>query len=582
MKITKKEHVTDLFDRLHDNYSKCRSQWTYDDNLYYFDHYAEWDEPNPGEERIMLNTPTNVVDLAHAILSMHPPKPTARPINSSRRSDAKATKIEKFTNGLVYVNDLRHQRNQISQFLFDLALYGRGALFSGWNPDLEGDGDEYREIPIELKYVNHKGVYCLHGGLRKDIAQMYVVWRTAEDLEAEWGKRIYVMEDGERERAEATEQVRYHDLWWYDVVKGERRVYHCVMAGDTWLKKPTQMKYYTDLPYTEVAARDTTSEEIHNKFLGVLYPLREAVSIMERLLNQGMNIVQDFADPAIVADESIQVQKGAGSVTYANLKEGQAISDVYKTMPPSDAAGGLYRFMTLFNSQISQGSFSSYTYSNVDPESGPVAQAMLASDRVRMNVIKRNAELGISIAIQKALQCAHEFAMADNGKRLNVFSEAERSAISLNPDDLRGWLVTVSLSDELPTDIARNYAVATNAVQGGLPISKYTLMQNFLGIDQPEDEIDRIMTEKIAEMPEVQQMALRLALARYNRELYEALFAPEADMVGRGGGEETLPPTTAVSPQGMGRPMPPEGAPEVMGGATMGGVMRGAPGPAPA
>ena len=150
----------------------------------------------------MLNTPTNVVDLAHAILSMHPPKPTARPINSSRRSDAEATKIEKFTNGLVYVNDLRHQRNQISQFLFDLALYGRGALFSGWNPDLEGDGDEYREIPIELKYVNHKGVYCLHGGLRKDIAQMYVVWRTAEDLEAEWGKRIYVVEDGERERAE--------------------------------------------------------------------------------------------------------------------------------------------------------------------------------------------------------------------------------------------------------------------------------------------------------------------------------------------------------------------------------------------
>jgi hypothetical protein len=165
--------------------------------------------------------------------------------------------------------------------------------------------------------------------------------------------------------------------------------------------------------------------------------------------------------------------------------------------------------------------------------------------------------------------------MADGGKRLNVFSEAERSAISLNPDDLRGWLVTVSLSDELPTDIARNYAVATNAVQGGLPISKYTLMQNFLGIDQPEDEIDRIMMEKIAEMPQVQQLALQVALARYNRELYEALFPPEADLTGKG--EAPLPPTTAVSPQGMGRPMPPEGAPGVMEGATTAGMARGAP-----
>ena len=182
MKIKTVADVDDLHARLAGAYVKCRAQWDYDRDLYYMDHYADWtDPPTPGEERVMVNKATNVVDITHALLSQHSPKITARPITPSSRADRTADRVEKLIAGVIYINNLRLQENQIAKAIFDQALYGRGALFSGWDPNMEGDDDEYSELPVVLKYVNHQNLYCLRGGHRRDIAQMYATWRTAEE-----------------------------------------------------------------------------------------------------------------------------------------------------------------------------------------------------------------------------------------------------------------------------------------------------------------------------------------------------------------------------------------------------------------
>ena len=167
---------------------------------------------------------------------------------------------------MIYINNLRVQENQIAKAIFDQALYGRGALFSGWDPNMEGDDDEYSELPLILKYVNHQNLFCLPGGHKRDIAQMYSVWRTAEDMQAEWGKRIRISKNGKTQYAEDEDELVYKDLWWF---KGGK-VWHCVAAGETWLRRPVEMPYYQQLPYTEIAGRATTSRELHLRILGVL------------------------------------------------------------------------------------------------------------------------------------------------------------------------------------------------------------------------------------------------------------------------------------------------------------------------
>ncbi|RKY69351.1 MAG: hypothetical protein DRQ02_01440, partial [Candidatus Latescibacterota bacterium] len=528
MKIRTISDVDSLFTRLSGMYAKCRSDWAIDEALYYMDHYRDWPEAVPGEERIQVNKGVNTVDISHSILTLHPPKLTAQPITPSRRSDTAADRVEKFIAGAIYVNNIRKQQNQIAKAVFDQVLYGRGALFSGWDPELEGDDEEYSELPLLLKYVNHRNLYCLAGGHRRDIAQMYCCYRTAEDMSAEWGKTIMVGTDGgNRRKAEDDEELVYKDLWYY---KG-REVWHCVAAGETWLKKPTYMKYYQSLPYTEIIGRGTTSEDLHTQFLGVLFPLREAISMLERWLNLGTSVVMKFADPPILHSDKIQLDSlKPGATIPVSLGLNQSLRDMIHQVEPSQAAPDIYRFIRMAESMVTEGGFSRFAYGQVNPESGPVVQGMNANDRIRLNEFQTNAELAISVAIQKLLQCAYAFSRSDskgaNGKarKLQVFSEGERSAIALSPDDLRGWLVTATLSAKMPTDEARDVAIAANAKQAGLELSTYTVQQRWLGVDQPADEERRIMREEFMRDPALRQAALQTALQEKSQALLEKVL----------------------------------------------------------
>lgn len=588
MKIKTIADVDDLYARLADKYTKCRAAWEIDEALYYMDHYQDWPASQPGEERIQVNKATTTVDISDSILTLHPPKLTAQPVTPSRKSDQQADKVEKFIAGAIYVNNVRFQENQIGKAIFDQVLYGRGALFSGWDVELEGDEDEYTELPLLFKYVNHKNLMCLPGGHRRDLAQMYCCWRSAEDLAGEWNKTIMVSTEGGqgKRKAEPDEEIMYKDLWYYD----KREVWHCATAGVTWLKKPTHMPYYDRLPYTEICGRSTTSEELHLRFLGVLFPLREAVSMLERWLNLGTSVVMKFADPAVLHSDKVVLEgltPGATIPVKLGLQEN--LRDMVHQLEPSQAAPDVYRFISMANEMVSEGGFSRWAYAGVNPESGPVVQGMNANDRIRLSKFQQNAELAISAAVQKLLQCAHAFSEVDSGRdggkprKLQVFSEGERSAIALSPDDLRGWLVTAKLSDKLPMDQARDIAIAANAKQSDLPISTYTMQQWLLGIDQPADEERRILREQFMADPELRRAALMTALAEKNQELHERLLPGMGEPPSQAPNAPTPtgPPTTAVHPQQMG-PMPPQELQQQGGPGMMQGVAPGAPqGPPP-
>lgn len=593
MKLSKIEQVDTLYTRLAAQYQKCRASWDLDRDLYYMNHYRlQEGEKKADREMIQVNKATNTVDITYSILTLHPPKITAQPISPSAKADKNADKVEKFIAGALYINNLRFQEDQTAKAIFDQVCYGRGAMFSGWDPELEGEAEEYSELPVIVKYVNHRNLYCLRGGNRRDIAQMYCLNRTAEDLEAEFDKPIYHSSPRSKaNRATEDEQLVYKEVWWY---KG-REVWNCMAAGGTWLKPPKKMPYYTRLPYTEFIGRGTTSEDLHLQMLSILYPLREAIQVMERWLNIGTETVLHFADPPVVYDQRLgDINMDTGASIPVHLSPGESLRDKIQSYPPSDAAPGVYKFIQIAEQMVEEGGFSRWAYANVNPESGPVVQGMNANDRIRLTVYQRNAELAISAVIQKMLDCAYAFARTDaegkpnkdkpSARKLQVFSEGERSAIALSPQDLKGWLVTANLSTKLPTDEARDIAIAANAVQSGLPISQYTILQRFLGIQQPAEEQRRIMVDMWKRDPDVIQMAKVRAMAETGQELTEAML-PGLGEPSSGAPNEpkpVLPPTTAVHPQQF-QEMPPESLQKRQTGEpALRGITPGAPtGPVP-
>ena len=410
MKISTVEDVLELRGRLWANYSEARNQWRHDRSLYYFDHYYKEDEAQPGEERVMINAPTNVVDLGYSILVMNGYAVQVLPIKPDKRRDKKGGRVEKFLKGLIHTNNMRYQADQIALALFDQCLYGRGVLFSGWDEDYEGEEDNYYyELPLVLRHERQENVMCLYGGRHRYLAQMYSGMRRIEDIEAEWDVTIgppnasSAMES-QHPAHDGVDEVMYIDLWWYKGIGPERRVWHCIMAGDQWLRSPVEMPYYKKLPYTEFLGRVTTSDKLHNKYLGLLYPMRESVSMAERFINQMATIVSLFSDPMIVADEDVEIQKGIGAVIKVPTRDGQKVTDKVHMYPPSNAASGLYKAIEMMQSQISQGSFSPHAYATANPETGPVAQMMNSNDRVRLQTFKANAQMGLSLALQNRIQ----------------------------------------------------------------------------------------------------------------------------------------------------------------------------------
>ena len=322
----------------------------------------------------------------------------------------------------------------------------------------------------------------------------------------------------------------------------------------------------------------------------------------ERFINQMATIVSLFSDPMIVADEDVEIQKGIGAVIKVPTRDGQKVTDKVHMYPPSNAASGLYKAIEMMQSQISQGSFSPHAYATANPETGPVAQMMNSNDRVRLQTFKANAQMGLSLALQKCVDIGRAFAESDDrgARKIQVFAaDDDRGMVEVDYKDLTGWYIHAKLSDKIPTDKARDVAIAANAKQSGLPISTYTLQQDYLNIEQPEDEMHRLLVEKFMADEEMQQMAKQIAMEEVNQELREkyapgleqmetppqAMGPPQPGMMPPGAPQPgmmppapTGPPTTATSPQGMGQPFPPEalqqrgppGAPGAMQGAAPG------------
>jgi len=536
------------------------------DDMYYAAHYSSqmgWEDAEEGEERYISPTPTNVVDMSLAILMTSPMKIRARPERETKTTQEKSSQVEMWLKGSVYANVLRQSENPIRATAFDSLQRGWGVVFSGWDPDLE----DAEKFPGILRHIDPMHFFWLRGGNRPHRLQCYTFTRNAGEVADEYRnakgnkKPLYkfvVDDDGEKKRIKVEEDgdvERYIDLWWFQ----GNKVFNAVVWGATLIKKPIEMPYYDDLPYTVIPCISTTSNKLHEQSHPVIFALRHAVTQSERMTNYMLRSIELHGDPLMAQMEGIEVDKKPGSIITIPAEFGNWQSGVGFVNPPG-VPGDILRALSLFSKHEQESSYGDVSYGNVNPESGVAGQMMTGNDRVRLDTPRASLELGFTRALQKLLSTC---SLAGEGNKMYVFEQGKQS-VTLTGEQLKGWRVDCTLDIELPNDFIRDVNLAATIRQAGLPYPDRYIQENLLRIEQPEEAKKQMIREFVDAMPEVRQAAIEIALEEIKPELRERIEAarqkaekPQAPEMAPG----------AIPPGNMGPgPVPEPPAPAGMGG----------------
>ena len=543
------------------------------DAFYYGDHYEGlgFDTEEESEERYISNAPENVVNVAYAILTSSPLRIRVRPERSTERTNKKSSEIEAWAHGALHVNTLRERTNPFKKVAFDVLQRGWGVLGSFWNQDLEGDDNkEFSEFPGVIRYVNPRNFFWIPGSYGKDRIQAYSYYCRGDhvryfynaSLQDKRGrKRLTVRRDGELRNLDYSEEdattERFIDLWYHG---SDDRIYNATIWGETWIKRPTPMPYYKDLPYTWIPCIPTTSDQLHLQSLPLLNAIKWQVVYSERVMNRILHILANYSDPTWIHPEDVAIDKSIGATIPYHVGDVHGPNSV-RIVPPVGAPNDLWQTYGVIQRQLEEGSFSSaFTFAQGSAESGVAGQLMTSNDRVRLNTPKQSMEIGYSSALQKLFTTC---SLASTTTKMYVFQQGKEE-VSLSGKELQGWRVDTILDVELPNDMIRNINMAATIKQAGLPIPERDIAQDYLKREQPEFDRLQMLRDDFWKNPLVQQAALLKIAAEFGlKDEMEALIAPRKPQPDTGqltntspmrGGE--LPPTNLPGGTPEGPPMP--------------------------
>ncbi len=558
----------------------------------------------PGTEMITSNKATNIVDLGVGILSSNPMKIRAyRVVDETQSSQKEAQNVIKFLRGLLYINDERQGSDIEVQAIFNALLDGQVVAYQTWNSDadhIQTPGEmgmqslSFPELPLDLTILDIKNVFPVAGGRKGNKQVVYSCRRCVADIEDEWGVDLGYSNEN-RERTE----VDYIDYWGFDFAQntepdtsqspqddpkikevGEEVVVNAVIADKKWIRKPEIMQGYDDLPFTFGCGRLTTSEKPDETGLSLLYPTANAILDYEVQLIQHRRLVMLYAalPPFIrtnpgrdkpVFDEIL------GNVTH--LETGEEFGFPLWPGTPPDVRMEL----THSEAAIQEGSFPSVAYGESSANSGYAISQLTDSGRIRLNQFQKNLERFWSMVFRKALSLTAQFASNVN---LQVYGRLHDKpfALPIKGGQMQGFRVDVKIAAKFPQDESRKVAAAMQLKQSRL-LPTRTLQENYLDVDDPEQEEERQLQEDAMSDQMLRQTAIRNAMGEFDPALVQSVQgrttqpqgpprppqgppAPQTQQQNAGAQMQAgMPVTVPQGPPGM--PMPPaSGMPmEMMG-----------------
>jgi hypothetical protein len=504
--------------------------------LYDGNHYLI--EPRQGEERYVDPTYTNVVDLCVGIILANDLDFKVHGWSPSDEEQRKSEQVEKFLAGLLQVNSDRMEIYIPYEVLLNFTRDGTGVVFTGWDDNLAArlqistqivDTDEdglpaaksvsgFREPPVVIDVVDLMNIFMIPGEIGRWSHIMRVEQYTVADVETRFGvkiKRYAHLRPSEK----ATQKGELIDYWRISVIfDGETladrtTVEHALVYEGTEIWELREEPNYEDLPFTIGFFKPTDQKSGAGWGKSIIDPLESTISMMERAFNRRHYQVTRFAGLPLVMEiqpgRTLNIDSSYGNVVQINPGESVGFPQWQGNPPDVELE------MQFLRSRAQQSGFSDVLFgAGVSSVSGYGLSQLGDQNRIRLEQPVQHLQAFWSRWAKKTLRLVEKKAA---GMVVRVYGRMRGKEFMDQVFDvgLSDYNVMCEIKPEFPNEKVRKHAMATQ-VRGIL--SDYTIMQEYLDIEQPGDEQER----RLLEMAQNHPITMQYGMMKKLREMAEA------------------------------------------------------------
>ena len=507
--------------------------------LYNMSHYAK----TAGKREIQYSDPTftNTVDLAVGIMLANQLRFHAFGFTPSLLEQKDTGKVEKLLEGILAANDNREEHYQLFELFQNFIRDGGGIIYSVFDPEIfdrarkevyPSDGAEpywqLSEVPITTKIIDPLKFLCLPGGPKRWLTSGREEDMSVLDVEILYSVRLEKFAHLTEEE-KSTTQGTLVDFWdWvslespvltdtgepaYNNVLGKIETYkhlavrNTVMFDQIPVRGPAVMMGYEDLPYSIQFYKPTGKEP--GMWQSILSPLEDSVTLLERSFNRRAYQIDVYTSLPLVTKtqpgRKIQIDPGL----YNNISISPDESIEFPTWPGNSP--DLEMHMDFLRSRIQQSGFSDVMFGQGNGDAAGYAMAQLGDqNRIRLEQPIKHIELLFSTWAKKTLDLLDKFAK-DTSICVYGHQRGTDYVDYVKIEDLKGYRIRSEVRPNYPNEKQRKVAMASQ-VKGQL--SNYTIMEQYLDIEQPEDEEERILIEQVTKHPASVEYMVRRELTR--------------------------------------------------------------------
>ena len=537
--------------------------------LYDLDHYKK--PALSGERRVTLSKAMNIVDLAVGVLSANALTIEAVSGEDNEETQRRASLIEKFLDGVIYVNSERQETDLRYEWTFLQVRDGACGLRTLWDTQFDATlaQNKFGQLPVSVNVIPARYLFPEPGGrLGRWKRIFYAIERTIEDVEAEYGEMPKYRTMPTRDKQ--TRKEDFIDYWGEirvplevcaqcgePVVSGVAclncgyegepvtqtgpdgqpvmtwKIENAVLYGNRLLKRPQIMPGYDHIPYTMLFYKPIGQVQPHEWGQSALRPIEKLLPEMEWRINRQPRLLNIFANMPMIArvrdGRPIEVDSVFGDVVH--LSEGEDLAFPQWPGQPPDAR----EQMGLLSAEMQESSFPTQMYGGGSSASSGYALSQMGdAGRIRLTQPQKQQESALGVWAQKTLSLLRNFAPSQSVQvygRLHGLSYTTE----LMGQDTHGFRVNFSLTPQFPNDEMRKVAMSTQTKD---LLSSETRMEKYLGVQQPDQEVSRMLRELAERHP----MMVEYKLMSYFEERASRGDTAAAQVLERMASQQVAPP----------------------------------------
>lgn len=469
------------------------------------------------------------------------------------------SEIERWLYAVLEANNDRYEVAELLNLVLgDVLRLGWGAVYSYWDNEVVSQsqmmlpevGLTITECPIILEKISPYFVYPELGGRHGRWRSHLIIEpkKNAQEVAEEWKVTPRVLREATPE-AKHLQTVEYIVYWGWEYVEGGWYVVNCVMADDEIIRPPTIMENYDALPITIFFCVPTGSPQWEYTSLSILFPLHLHIKLLDHLMSRLHKQVDIFTNLPVIhvksrGGQGSSIKIDTGIYNLLELEPGEDFKFPQWPGNPPD----FHALMNIERQKIQEGGFSSLALGEAIPISGIAASRLWEANYVKLMTPTKSYSRALKSLLNKIKSLAVNFAPQMPISLLSNYPKASGNVI-LTGEMLAPYMLSPELFGDLPMDEFRMKALALQFSQLGerSPLSMETLLEDYLGIEQPEEEFAKKLVDVARQSKMIRLMQTWQYLQSQGYNIPLEFLAQVEGTTGGAPPTQGAPPSQAVS-----------------------------------